>query len=225
MYKSTINKNSYEFLSPFMEKKFFMTKKEISRKFKINEQGVTSCLRRLIEEKTIMSYRQGRAVYYASINTLTSGAAEFCPQTYSCESNFDMARSCYGHLAGKLGVNLYKLLYQTDCIDLQENTVKFKNFNKLHAINKDFADKLTEIAELHSTKICLDCTERTFHLGGLFGQELSKLLVSEKYLHKNTSNSRVYTVTEKGVKFFDALINTKSLEIDDKVNYKFKYQQ
>ncbi|MGH2643212.1 MAG: ArsR/SmtB family transcription factor [Chitinophagaceae bacterium] len=109
-------------------------------------------------------------------------------------------RTCYDHLAGKIGVMITTELTKQKLLRLSEE----KNF-MLTAKGKDFFEALgiaTEILKGQRrifARPCLDWSERKYHLAGSLGAALLEKMLHEDWIRR-TKNSRVIILTAKGRK-------------------------
>lgn len=122
-------------------------------------------------------------------------------------------RSCYGHLAGKVGVEVTKALMNNGYLALV-NTEGGENF-EVTPLGKVFFEKFgIEVNDLEKQsgrfiKACLDFSERQYHLGGKLGVALLDAMKMNGWISRN-ENSRVHVLTAKGR---DELNRALSLEL------------
>jgi len=120
-----------------------------------------------------------------------------------------ICRTCYDHLAGRIGVQLseglvrQKLLVQTD-----------RSFSITDEGNRWFRDHGIDPAEIQQqrrnfARTCLDWSERRPHLAGSLGAALLQMMLDEQWLRR-LPNTRAVMVTPKGRK---ALTSELKLEI------------
>lgn len=124
----------------------------------------------------------------------------------SYEPNKDLTdlhycRSCYNHLAGKIGVTLTEALLKKNLIELSK-TDKVEHFIVTEQGKVFFTDFGIDLYQLQEqtgkfTKTCLDFSERKYHLGGQLGVALLEAMKSKGWF-KRKENSRVHIPTEKG---------------------------
>ncbi|MGO4725385.1 MULTISPECIES: ArsR/SmtB family transcription factor [unclassified Inquilinus] len=108
------------------------------------------------------------------------------------------ARSCYDHLAGRLGVAVARALQERKLITAAAD----KQFDLTPAGRDWFGDLGLDIAGLRPTRRglarqCLDWTEREHHLAGPLGVQLLNQLCSHGWLRRSAS-SRAIQVTPQG---------------------------
>lgn len=106
-------------------------------------------------------------------------------------------RTCYDHLAGKVGVLIVAKLVSRKIIELQDKT--FIVTKKGNIFFCEFGLELTELQKQkrHFSKACLDWSERKYHLAGSLGNALFEKMLELDWLHR-TENSRVIVITSLG---------------------------
>ncbi len=132
-------------------------------------------LRKLSEAGLLDVTHQGRHRYYRLADenvahwletfALASPrlAARKLPPTI--DAAFLRARTCYQHLAGRLGVALFERLRSAGGIDLESDAVRLTRAGEaLLRRGGVIADSITG-SQLHG-RTCVDWTERRFHLSG-----------------------------------------------------------
>jgi len=93
------------------------------------------------------------------------------------------ARSCYRHLAGRLGVALFERLNARGGLAIDSASVRLERPGL--ALLRD-AGLLAagDVAERLQGRTCLDWTERRFHLGGPLGSHLLQRLLDLRWLRR-----------------------------------------
>ncbi|MEO8237572.1 MAG: winged helix-turn-helix domain-containing protein [Flavobacterium sp.] len=173
-------------------------------------QSISMHLAKLLEADLLSVEKQGRHKYYRFSNKEVAYAVEAManlvtkPEVSSKDKSgnyppIKFCRTCYDHLAGKIGVALTDSLLEQKII-IEKNKVFeissegekwFSNFG----INIQEAQKQKRIF----LKPCLDWSERRNHIAGSIGALLLNKMIKEDWLRK-TANSRAITVTGKGEK-------------------------
>ncbi|MDH3669781.1 MAG: ArsR family transcriptional regulator [Gammaproteobacteria bacterium] len=108
------------------------------------------------------------------------------------------ARTCYGHLAGYVGMALTEALREHDVI----KPVGDDDFLVSPTGRHFFRDLDIDLVEIRKgrrlfARQCLDWSERKPHLGGSLGQAMTDTLVNKGWLRKRP-NSREVHVTDTG---------------------------
>lgn len=110
-------------------------------------------------------------------------------------------RSCYGHLAGKVGVKVTQALIDNNYIHKIGNG-ESENF-EVTPMGKVFFEKFgIDVEALEKSggrfiKACLDFSERQYHLGGRLGVALLNAMKLNGWIVRER-NSRVHVLTAKG---------------------------
>jgi predicted transcriptional regulator len=118
-------------------------------------------------------------------------------------------RTCYDHLAGKIGVALTDSLLEQKIILDQNNTFEISSEGEKWF--SDFGINLVEAQKQKRIflKPCLDWSERRNHIAGSVGTLLFNKMLKEDWFRKN-ENSRAITVTGKGekelLKYFEIVV-------------------
>ena len=117
-----------------------------------------------------------------------------------------LARTCYDHLAGSLGVALAEALLNLKAIELSADSARITRqgrpiFDAL-AMNGGTHD---DTRHRMACRTCLDWSERRSHLAGAFGKTVLMQLLSQKWIRR-TEDSRAIRVTEHGAREFKRLL-------------------
>ncbi|HEY4108833.1 winged helix-turn-helix domain-containing protein [Puia sp.] len=120
-----------------------------------------------------------------------------------------ICRTCYDHLAGRVGVQLTESLLRQKLLTPSE-----KEFDLTQKGTRWFVAHGVDIASLQRqrrnfSRTCLDWTERRPHLAGSLGAALLQMMFDAQWLRK-IANTRALQVTPKGRK---ALTEELKLEI------------
>ena len=129
------------------------------------------------------------------------------------------ARTCYDHLAGKLGVAIFDTLKQNGAIVYADNTtgeIKLSRQEITPGPNAEviFGKLGVEISAITSRRKfafgCLDWTEKTPHLAGALGAALCKTFFDNKWIIRKDA-TRTISLTSNGKK---ALRDSIGLDLD-----------
>jgi hypothetical protein len=111
------------------------------------------------------------------------------------------ARSCYDHLAGRLGVALAEALGARGFIIMEpegaEVTPQGMNFLSELGLEIDLAPK----SRRPFCRPCLDWSERRYHVAGRFGALLLRFCLDRRWLERR-GDSRAPQITELGTRQF-----------------------
>jgi DNA-binding transcriptional ArsR family regulator len=175
-------------------------------------QNISMHLAKLLDANLICVEKQGRHKYYRFSNKEVAYAVEamanLIPKTDASVKRkpeeyppVKYCRTCYDHLAGKIGVALADSLLEQKII-IERNGI----FHISAEGEKWFSDFGINIKEAQRQKRiflkpCLDWSERRNHFAGSVGALLLNKMIAEDWLRRN-KNSRAVTITGKGEKEF-----------------------
>ena len=186
------------------------TATELAIAVETSAQNISMHLGKLLDANLICVEKQGRHKYYRFSNkeiayaieamanlipksevSIKKKSEEYPPVKY--------CRTCYDHLAGKIGVALADSLLEQKII-IEKNGIfeispQGKKWFTDFGINLENAQKQKRIF----LKPCLDWSERRNHIAGSIGALLLDKMISEDWLRRN-KNSRAVTITGKGEK-------------------------
>lgn len=167
-------------------------------------------LSRLKEQRLVKVFVQGKHRYYSlegpdvanvleALNTVAAGTrAPFVPNTPSALLE---ARTCYDHVAGKLGVLLHNRLKTLGWL-----TVESDGKDEEYELTDAGAKRLQLLGiDLNATRIlrrrfaygCLDWSERQPHLGGALGAAILTAMLKRKWVVQEVG-SRALNLTRLG---------------------------
>lgn len=196
---------------------------ELARSARISPQTASTHLAKMIKGGLLVQESFGRHKYFRLATTEVATALEALlaispskPIRSLRESNqvqaLQLARTCYDHLAGKLGVSLTDKLLEDgflekagkDFLLTEAGKTKFKNFGieveKKRNCRRCFARQ------------CLDWSERRYHLAGSLGASLTQRMFELNWI-EYLSDGRAIRVTAVGKKgLFDEFGLTLNLE-------------
>jgi Predicted transcriptional regulators len=193
----------------------FHTVSELAKNAKIKSHTASYHLKQLAQLNWILSYKQGKNVYYRLcsediaelLETLMNVSPRKNIQSFNENSEYQKlkeGRSCYKHLAGKLGVSFFNYLIKSQFIEWQNGnlilTDNGANYFESIGINIFHLKKQSGIF----IKPCVDWTERNFHLSGNLGKAFFNLCKEKNYILLNTT-SRSVSLTSTGKEFFKNL--------------------
>lgn len=193
----------------------FHTVHEIAQVAKVKDHTVSYHLKKFYDMEWVTSFKQGRHVYYQLSNTKIAELLETLVTISPAKKinsfnesklfkELQHGRTCYCHLAGKLGVTFFNFLIQKDYLRLKyqqlEVTPNGSVFFEQLGIDMQKVEK--QAGEL--AKPCLDWTERTFHLAGNLGKAFLKLCKEKEWIIQQEQN-RAVTLTTAGKAFFEQL--------------------
>jgi hypothetical protein len=173
-------------------------------------------LKKLMQADLLAVESQGRHRYYRFAKPEVAYAIEAIGNLLPTEkhkkivnqtdnSAIRYCRSCYDHLAGKVGVSITDAFLKQKLLEVKNNAYKVTKsgltfFNRLNIDIPELEKQRRTFA-----KPCLDWSERKHHLAGSLGAALLGKMLSLDYMRR-TKNSRAVIVTSKGqTQLYDSL--------------------
>lgn len=178
----------------------------------ISAQSASGHLRKLVEGRILSVWQQGRFRYFRLADEQVAMALEALAVVArpaagakgmaALTAPFLEARSCYDHLAGRLGVALSEALSQRGYIDISDDAVVLTRSGQAWAVAAGFL-AAESLAEPRALRFCLDWTERRFHLAGSLPRAMLVRLLESGRLRRG--RDRALLVTRAGKVWFGAL--------------------
>ena len=171
-------------------------------------QNISMHLAKLLQAELLSGESQGRHKYYRISRPEVAYAIEaigsivpkkkhqeFVNHTFN--STIKFCRTCYDHLAGKVGVMLTESLLKQKIIALEKTEYTITNKGKKFFNDFEIDTEALKKQRRFFARPCLDWSERKYHLAGTLGAALLKELLSRDYFRK-VKNSRAVIVTSEG---------------------------
>lgn len=166
----------------------------------------SSHLRKLLDARLVTAVRSGRERRFRLAGTEVAEALEalgvLAPaarirglKDANRRESLRRARTCYDHLAGKLGVELAAGLVRNGYLRGTELRLTRRGEQRMLEIGID-VDGLRELRR-PLTRSCLDGTERKPHLAGALGGALADRFFDQRWIERITG-TRAVRVTERG---------------------------
>jgi DNA-binding transcriptional ArsR family regulator len=175
----------------------------------ISPQSGSAHLQKLVEARVLSVWAQGRFRYYriaddevaALVESLANLATRVQERRALPPAPIRQSRSCYQHLAGKLGVLLSEALIRRGLVKIDARTgqVTAAGLAWCGAEGIDFSP-----ARNPHVRICNDWTERVPHLSGPFPASVLRHLIDTRCLVRSRV-PRALRLTSKGRAFFSRL--------------------
>lgn len=112
------------------------------------------------------------------------------------------ARLCYNHLAGRLGVRLYRNLSAHGLLALAPEGLSLSPMGRVFCLDLGLAASDLDPARTPLCRDCLDWTERQSHLGGRLGRLFLARMEALDWFRRRDA-SRALIVTPEGRRAFD----------------------
>ena len=186
------------------------TASELALSADLSATSVSNHLSKLLNGDIVKVDVQGRHRYYSFANPEVAYAVEslanLADKKRSSKSDYQITeseimycRTCYDHLAGKIGVLIADKLAERKLIVLED-----KNFTVTESGSNFFEDFNLDLSTLkkqrrYFAKACLDWSERKYHIAGSLGAALLDKMLEQDWLRR-TRNSRAIVITSLGRK-------------------------
>ncbi len=193
------------------------TATELSLCAEISAQSASNHLTKLVDADLLTVQKQGRHRYYQFANPEVARVVESMASLLPLSRNPKkvnrpepigelFARTCYDHLAGKVGVDITNSLINNGMIE-----VIGSKYNVTQLGESWFQTIGIDIVELKSLKRsfahqCLDWSERRYHVAGALGAGLLQMMLDQDWIRKK-ENTREVLITPKGRREFKHTID------------------
>ncbi|MTD40303.1 metalloregulator ArsR/SmtB family transcription factor [Erwinia sp. CPCC 100877] len=187
------------------------TVNELARAAQIKQQTASYHLKKLKELHWVKEEKSGRFHYYRLVN---SEVAEIIEQlsTVAPKKNIRYlsqkienihlynGRTCYDHLAGKIGVAVTVWLVEKGYLFFNsEEELELTAVGAVFLSEWGIDIEKSRQAKRVFCRKCLDWSEREYHLAGSLGKELTDLFFKKNWITRHGS-SRAIKLTQSGMK-------------------------
>jgi DNA-binding transcriptional ArsR family regulator/DNA-binding PadR family transcriptional regulator len=187
------------------------TSTELAIVAEVSPSTASAHLNRLKQEKLVRVLVQGKHRYYSlggtsvaraleSLSILAGGCRnQFKPTT---PNRLCLARTCYDHIAGRIGVLLHDRLRERGWLCTSRKSEEKKSYD-LTSSGTDFLKSLgLDIDSARAVRRrfaypCLDWSERRPHIGGALGAEILTFALKKRWFTQDL-DSRVLEITKSG---------------------------
>jgi DNA-binding transcriptional ArsR family regulator len=193
------------------------TARELAIGVETTPQNLSMHLSKLLRAGLLSVEAQGRHRYYTfsrpEVADMIEAMANLIPAEQAVRKDMDgvpikFCRTCYDHLAGKVGVLITESL-------LRQKLIVYRD-KELEVTQKGvhwFAELGIDCGEVKQqrrafAKPCLDWTERRHHLAGALGAALLEKMLEAHWLRR-TAQSRAVVVTARGRQALQAHLNVE----------------
>jgi DNA-binding transcriptional ArsR family regulator len=186
---------------------------ELARAAGVGAATGSAHLKRLLEGGLLAVHEQGRHRYYRLANDDVAALIEALalprarvalPDPTGGDRPLRMARTCYRHLAGRLGVSLCGALLQRGYLQTASEGIRLQDDGAKALVDAGLdATRVQALLALHG-RGCLDWTERRLHLGGPLGVSLTDTLLDAGWLRRR-AGSRALQPSDDGLRRLMAL--------------------
>lgn len=170
-----------------------LTAGELARAAQISPQTASAHLQQLLAGGLLRVVSSGRHRYYKlagadvanALEALSTLAPPAAPRNFREGKeavNLRFARTCYDHLAGRLGVLVAQQLVEMDVVQLNDRDYQVSEGGKLWFKGWDINIEELHLQRRSFAKACLDWSERQFHIAGAVGAAMTNQMLSRKWL-------------------------------------------
>lgn len=202
-----------------------LTASELARAASVAPQTASTHLARMVAAGLICVWQQGRHRYHrlasANVARMIESIMQVAfdtPQARSAlltgprDSAMRLARTCYDHLAGRLGVAIADALQASghltfNALGTDGGIVTDSGMQLLARIGIDTA-ALTPMRGRMLCRPCLDWSERRPHLAGTLGTALCTLSFHNDWIRRR-DRTRAVAITAKGYRAFRELLGVR----------------
>ena len=182
---------------------------ELAFRARVSAQAASMHLGKLLGGRLVTVSRFGRHRYYSlagpdvaaaleAMGTLCNALRPLQPPADGSIVPIRMARTCYDHLAGKVGVQICESLQERKLLATVDDSfrVTARGERWFEELGIDL-NSLRANRKRPLVRKCLDWTERKFHVAGTAGAALLDLFRKREWI-KQEVGSRVIRITENG---------------------------
>ena len=184
------------------------TATELATSADISFQSASNHLSQLINAGLLRSEKQGRHKYYRFASDRVAEAIEniaaLMPVSDSLKSaagqhtaGIRYARTCYDHLAGKLGVQVTGIFLKNKWLIAYDDRYELSTGGQRLFESLDIDISATQQQNRKFAYPCLDWSERNHHLAGALGAALLDSMINKDWIRK-VKHSREILVTGNG---------------------------
>lgn len=182
---------------------------ELARTAGVSPSTASSHLSRLQDSGLVEVERHGRHRYYRITSERVGQIAEMLAQLAPRKpihslrgsriaADLTLARTCYDHLAGELGVALLDSLIRSEVIEIDAGEARVCSGEQplLDELGIDVS-ALRRNRRRSLARLCLDWSARRHHLAGALGASLASKIIERGWLQRKKGN-RALVVTKPG---------------------------
>ena len=171
---------------------------ELARIAQVSASTASEHLQKLQQGGLLTVTKEGRHRYFAIANEEVAGAIEALallrPHAAKVEPPIAYARTCYSHLAGRIGVAFRAALEDKGLLSTRDGAPALTARG-----SKLFEELGLSVVNFPEGKACLDWTERRHHLGGALGGLLTRHLFQLGWLAR-IPKARAVRITARGAR-------------------------
>jgi DNA-binding transcriptional ArsR family regulator len=202
-----------------------LTASELAQVAGVTPQTASEHLAKMAASRLVQVEKQGRRRYHRLASPAVAQMMESIMQVASVlettrpapvtgprDAALRMARICYDHLAGRLGVSLADALVTRGYVDLNHDggLVTDAGISILRQIGIDVAH--LKIGRGKNARVlcrrCLDWSERRPHLAGALGAALCTVSLEKGWIRRR-EGTRAVTITPEGIRIYRDAIGVR----------------
>lgn len=170
-------------------------------------------LKRLLEGGLLAVHVQGRHRYYRLAGEDVSALLEALalprtrpalPTPAGGDRALRLARTCYRHLAGRLGVGLCDAMLASHHLHMTGEGLRLRESGVAALVSAGLQEASARSLLLLQGRSCLDWTERRMHVGGPLGVSLTDAMLEAGWLRRR-NGSRALQPSDDGLRRLIAL--------------------
>lgn len=190
-----------------------LTASELAQIAGLSPQSTSNHLSKLINFRVVTFDRIGRNRFYRLYNRLIAQAIESMMIATYADDSFQerlkpngfkkicYARTCYDHIAGHIGVEIYEHLFKEKVLIRQGKQIVIGgDGNNWFITNLGIDVSAIEESRRALAIACMDWSEQSYHLSGELGACLLNAMLEKRYIIKS-NEARILTVTPSGKDF------------------------
>ncbi|HET6555241.1 MAG TPA: helix-turn-helix transcriptional regulator [Dyella sp.] len=186
---------------------------ELARAAGVGAATASSHLKRLLDGGLLAVHVQGRHRYYRLAGEEVSALLEamalprtpsVLPEPARGDRALRLARTCYRHLAGRLGVSLCDALLMQGHLQTESEGLRLQPAGVEALVNAGLPIAAATPLLALTGRGCLDWTERRLHVGGPLGVSLTDALLEAGWLRRRTG-TRALQPSDDGLRRLIAL--------------------
>lgn len=191
-----------------------LTASELAEEAGVGLSTASGHLSKLADAELIAPRKSGRHKYFNLADAEVAGVLEALMglaarkgttrvRTGPRDAQMQVARVCYNHLAGRMGVQMYRSMIERGLLaeDGEDVALTGDGRDFVTGFGVDLAG--LEAGRARMCRTCLDWSERRNHLAGSLGRAMLTRIEDQGWMRRD-AGSRAVLVTEKGKAAFSA---------------------
>ncbi|RAO76624.1 ArsR/SmtB family transcription factor [Dyella jiangningensis] len=186
---------------------------ELAQAAGVGAATASAHLKRLLEGGLLAVHVQGRHRYYRLAGEDVSALLEALalprtrpalPAPAGGDRALRLARTCYRHLAGRLGVGLCDAMLSNDYLHMTGEGLRLRESGAAALVSTGLQPSSAQALLPLQGRSCLDWTERRMHVGGPLGVSLTDAMLEAGWLRRRRG-SRALQPSDDGLRRLMAL--------------------